>query len=114
MAGRPRWQIPVLTGKAIVFVLLAADSLNAAAAAAAGITITSPANRSTVSGIVTIMTREQAPISWMKAFADRRWFVSDGAVKPYRVRWDSTKVANGPHTLTVRGYNDANHILAQH
>ena len=114
MAGRPRWQITVLKVNVVVLVLLAADSLNPAAADAASISITSPANHSTVSGVVTIMTRERAPISWMNAYADRRRFVSDRAAKPYRVRWDSTKVANGPHTLTVRGYNDANQTLAQY
>jgi hypothetical protein len=97
---------------AIVFVL-AADTVNPAAAGA-GITITSPASNSTVSGVVTIMTQEQAPISWMNAFADQRWFVSDGAARPYSVRWDSTKVANGQHSLSVIGYNNANQAISQY
>jgi len=113
MAGRPQLQIPVLSVSAMVFLLLAADSANPAAAGA-GITITSPASHSTVSGVVTIMTQEQSPISWMNAFADQRWFVSDGSAKPYSVRWDSTKVANGQHSLAVIGYNNSNQAISQY
>ena len=112
MAGRPQLQIPVLTMSAMVF-LIAADSANPAAAGA-GITITSPASHSTVSGVVTIMTQEQSPISWMNAFADQRWFVSDGSAKPYSVRWDSTKVANGQHSIAVIGYNNSNQAISQY
>ncbi len=114
MAGRPRWQIPVLTVNAFVFVLLAVDSMIPAAADAASIFITSPANYSTVSGVVTITTQETSPISWMNAYYDQKWFVSDGAAKPYWVKWDSTKVSNGLHTLMVTGYNDANQALSQY
>src|SRR5260370_33949504 len=112
-AGRTEWQIPVLKLSAIVFVFIAADSVAPAAADAATISITSPANHSVVSGVVTIMTSEQSPISWMNPFADQRWFVSDGASQPYWVRWDSTKVANGAHQLSVIGYNNANQVSSQ-
>src|SRR6266478_2212569 len=112
-AGRTQWQIPVLKLSAIVFVFIAADSVAPAAADAATISITSPANHSVVSGVVTIMTSEQSPIGWMNAFADTRWFVSDGASQPYWVRWDSTKVANGAHQLSVIGYNNANQVVSQ-
>jgi hypothetical protein len=115
MAGRPRWQIPVLTVNAIVFSLLSCGSWNSAMAGSkAKIKITSPAHHSVVSGTVTIMTQEQAPISWMNVYADRQFVVSDGSARPYWVQWDSTRVKNGKHKLTVIGYNDANQLISQH
>jgi len=60
------------------------------------------------------MTQETAAVIWINAFADRRWFVSDRTAQPYSVQWDSRTVSNGPHTLTVAGYNHANQIIAQY
>jgi len=98
-----------------MFVLFGCAGLNSALAnAPASITITSPANNSTVSGTITIVTAEKRPIGWMNAFVDNRWFVSDGAAKPYKVPWDSTTVPNGQHKLTVIGYSDTNQPIAQY
>jgi len=98
-----------------MFVLLGCAGLNSALARSRdAIEITSPYWRSTVSGTVTITTQEQAPVSWMNAFVDHRWFVSDGATQPYSVRWDSTTVPNGQHLLTVIGYDDANQVVSQY
>ena len=97
-----------------MFVLFGCAGLNSALAkSAASIKITSPTTNSVVANTVTIMTKEQAPISWMNAFVDQQWFVSDGSAKPYSVQWNSTTVPNGKHTLTVIGYNDSNQALAQ-
>jgi Bacterial Ig domain/Protein of unknown function (DUF1565) len=115
MADRSRRRIPLSVVHAIVFVLLACAGLNPAVAGTnASINITSPASNSVVSGIVTIKTTEQAPVSWMNAFADQQWFVSDGAAQPYSVQWDSATVLDGQHTLMVIGYNNANQPIAQY
>ena len=115
MAHRSRRRMPLLAINSIMFVLLGCAGLNSAlATSGASIKITSPARSSVVSGTVTIVTQEQAPISWMNAFVDQQWFVSDGGAKPYSVQWNSTTVPNGQHTLTVIGYNDANQSIAQY
>jgi hypothetical protein len=115
MSHRSPRRISVLAIHSVMFVLLGCAGLNPALAkTAASIKITSPARSSVVSGTVTIVTQEEAPISWMNAFVDQQWFVSDGAAKPYSVQWNSTTVPNGQHTLTVIGYNDLNQPLAQY
>ncbi len=78
------------------------------------LTITSPAAGSTVSATVTIQTYESSNISWINVFADGVWFASNdpAAARPYSVPWDSTRVSNGSHTISVTGYSSTNQVLA--
>src|SRR5690349_24304565 len=75
--------------------------------------ITSPANCATVSGQVTIATQESTTVSWINVNADGVWFASNSptASRPYSVTWNSTKVANGGHTLSVDSFSSSNNLI---
>jgi hypothetical protein len=75
--------------------------------------ITSPANGATVSGQVTIATQESTTVSWINVNADGVWFASNSptASRPYSVTWNSTKVANGGHTLSVDSFSSSNNLI---
>jgi hypothetical protein len=80
------------------------------AATAPTVSLSSPVNNSTISGTQTIT----ANASDAKGIASVQ-FQLDGAnlgspvtVSPYSVTWDTTKVANGSHTLTAVATNTSN------
>jgi peptidoglycan/xylan/chitin deacetylase (PgdA/CDA1 family) len=80
------------------------------AATAPTVSLSSPVNNSTISGTQTIT----ANASDAKGIASVQ-FQLDGAnlgspvtVSPYSVAWDTTKVANGSHTLTAVATNTSN------
>jgi hypothetical protein len=76
-------------------------------------TITSPANGATVSGQVTIATQESSQVSWINVNVDGVWFASNSptAARPYSVTWNSTKVSNGSHTVSVDSFGSSNQLL---
>lgn len=85
-----------------------------ATAATNWVTISAPANGATVAGTITVATAESASVSWINVFVDNVWVASNPstASPPYSVTWDSTTVANGPHTVSVDGYSSTNAVIA--
>jgi Big-like domain-containing protein/galactose oxidase-like protein/Kelch motif protein len=61
-----------------------------------------PANGATVSGKTTVNVTAQGGISWINLYVDGQYF---GSSPPYNFDWDTTTVANGSHTLSVRAYD---------
>jgi len=85
-----------------------------ATAAKNWVTITAPANSATVAGTLTVATAESASVTWINVFVDNVWVASNPstASPPYSVTWNSTTVANGPHTVSVDGYSSTNAVIA--
>jgi hypothetical protein len=92
---------------AAAFLLLAALAVSAVGrAAAAGVSITSPAEGATVSGVVAINTTSSIDVAMMTIFVDRTmvgwiWPATSAA---HSSPWNSANVPNGPHTITAIGY----------
>ncbi|HWJ41212.1 MAG TPA: Ig-like domain-containing protein [Candidatus Limnocylindrales bacterium] len=74
-----------------------------------GVSITAPKSGATVSGTVSITAVTTAPVVWVNYYIDGNWMVSS---PPFTVSWNSTGVANGPHTIAVNGYNSSNALVA--
>jgi Bacterial Ig domain/Protein of unknown function (DUF1565) len=85
-----------------------------ATAATANVRIVSPANGATVQGSITIATSESAGVSWINVYVDGVWVASNSptAPAPYSVTWNSTSVANGQHSVSVKGYDNRNDAVA--
>lgn len=64
-----------------------------------------PANGATVSGRTTVKVYAQGGISWINLYVDGQYFASS---PPHSFDWDTTNVANGSHTLSVRAYDTSN------
>jgi autotransporter family porin len=67
--------------------------------------ITQPSNGATVAGAVTIGTQMSAAVLWENIYIDSHYLASS---PPSSFRWQSTQVANGTHTLSVKAYNNKN------
>lgn len=74
-----------------------------------GVTISSPKSGATVSGTVSIVVQNVAPVVWVNFYIDGNWMVSS---PPFTASWNSTTVANGQHTIAVNGYNSSNALVA--
>jgi hypothetical protein len=76
---------------------------------AGGVSITAPKSGATVSGSVSIVAQNVAPVSWVNFYVDGTYMASS---PPFSMSWNSTAVANGQHTLAVNGYNSSNALIA--
>ena len=63
--------------------------------------IATPANGSSVSGTVSIVTQVASSVSWINLYIDGNYFASS---PPNTFRWNSATVANGPHTISTRAF----------
>jgi hypothetical protein len=77
------------------------------------VSVTAPAPGATVSGMVTITATATASAQYSLTIASVQFF--DGATSlgtattaPYTVNWDTTKAANGSHTLTAKATDSMN------
>jgi Bacterial Ig domain/Right handed beta helix region len=75
--------------------------------------ITSPDKGAIVSRQVHVSTQESNTVSWVNVRADGQWFASNepNGLRPFSVTWDSTRVANGTHTLSVESYDSNDRFL---
>jgi hypothetical protein len=78
------------------------------ARAASVVAITSPAAGATVSGQATIAVSSSATVVWVNVYIDGSYLASS---PPYSFTWDTTKVANGSHTISVKGYASSGTFL---
>ena len=76
---------------------------------AGGVTISSPKSGATVSGTVSVVVQNVAPVSWVNFYIDGNWVVSS---PPYTMAWNSTGVANGQYAIAVNGYDSSNALVA--
>jgi Bacterial Ig domain len=76
---------------------------------AGGVSITSPKSGATVSGTVSIVVQNVAPVSWVNFYIDGNYVASS---PPYTMSWNSTTVSNGQHAIAVNGYNSSNALVA--
>ncbi len=82
----------------------ATQTPTASATPSADVVIVSPVNGATVSGIVSIVTQYQSPVTWENVYIDGKYLASS---PPSTFSWNSTSVANGAHTITVAGKNSS-------
>lgn len=68
---------------------------------AAAVTISSPANRSTVSGTVTVKSGATFPTQEVSFRIDNTWQATDKS-SPFEWKWDTTKFSNGSHRVVTR------------
>jgi hypothetical protein len=70
--------------------------------------ITSPLNNATVKGIVDFSANAQGSSAITKVeFSVDGTLLATDTTSGYSVKWDTTKVANGDHTLSVKSYDSA-------
>jgi hypothetical protein len=77
---------------------------------AGGVTISSPKSGATVSGTVSIVVQNVAPVSWVNVYIDGNWAAS--SPRYTTMAWNSTSVANGQYAIAVNGYNSSNALVA--
>lgn len=68
------------------------------------VTLTSPANASTVSGNVTLTAQVLPSVAWIDFEIDGSFFASS---PPLSTIWDSTSVPNGSHTIQALAFSSA-------
>lgn len=73
------------------------------------VTITSPASGATVSGTVSITVQTTSPVNWVNFYVDGGWIASS---PPSTTSWNSSSVSPGSHTISVKGYNTSNVMIA--
>ncbi|OGR46420.1 MAG: hypothetical protein A2X37_07800 [Elusimicrobia bacterium GWA2_66_18] len=85
-----------------------------AAVAAFSVSITSPAAGDTVKGIVPVLavaTGDTAQAAWIELQVDGKVTATDTS-SPYTYNWNTTGLADGPHTLKAAAYDAATKLLA--
>jgi hypothetical protein len=73
------------------------------------IAITSPADKSTVAGSVVINVITSSGVAWVNFYIDNSYVKSS---PPYSMAWDTTKIANGTHSVLVEGKNSSGTLVA--
>ena len=68
------------------------------------VTLTSPANGSTVSGNVNIAAMTGSGVGWVNFYVDGSYLSSS---PPLSVNWNSGTVGNGNHTISVQAFNSS-------
>ncbi|MBF6571450.1 MAG: cellulase family glycosylhydrolase [Candidatus Binataceae bacterium] len=71
-------------------------------------TITSPADGSTVSGTISISVNVNNKIQWVDFYIDGNYWKSS---PPYTYSWDTTSVANGQHTISIKAWSWNNQVV---
>jgi thermitase len=77
------------------------------------VSITSPISGATVKGSFMVQgtATDNVGVSKIQFYVDGR-LISNLAASPFALSWNSTGVANGTHTLTVKAYDAANNVGA--
>jgi Domain of unknown function (DUF1929)/Bacterial Ig domain len=70
--------------------------------------INAPANGATASGTVSIATQVSPSVVWINVYIDGKYLVSS---PPYTFSWDSTKAANGSHTISAKAFGSGGALL---
>jgi hypothetical protein len=100
-AVRRHRSIFVIVSSVFALVISAA----ATRAAASAVNMTAPANGSSVSGTVMIVSAVSDGVVWVNFYIDGSYLVSS---PPYIINWDSNTVANGRHTISVIAFGANN------
>jgi hypothetical protein len=114
MQGRARRLQKVLVATFTLLSIVGWGAYNAAYAASTYVKIVSPVGGATVFGTVTIATNESKNVASITVYVDniRVGSSAPGAPQPYSVPWDSTKVSDGSHSLSVKGFNRNSAVIA--
>ena len=64
--------------------------------------IMSPINNSVVQNTVIISTAVSSQVLWINLYVDGNYITSS---PPYNFTWDSTTIANGSHTISIKAFN---------
>lgn len=98
--------------KFVVFVVSAAMVLLFSSVSSSttivNVNLTSPTNRNTVSGLVTIACAVSNQVVWVDFYIDGTYLASS---PPYIHDWDSRTVSNGTHTISVTAFGNNSAIL---
>lgn len=80
-------------------------------ATAPSVSITSPANGSSVSGAITvnITATDNLGVAKVELYLNGTLYASYGSA-PYNISWNTTSVTNGSYTLTARAYDAAGNV----
>ena len=76
------------------------------------ISITAPADKSTVSGTtsVTVTANDNVGVTQVAFYLDGTTPLAATNVKPFNYNWDTTTASNGAHTLTAKAYDAAGNV----
>src|SRR5581483_7294370 len=76
------------------------------------VSITSPSNGATISGTVTVTANasDNVGVAGVQFLLDGAALGAEDTAAPYSVAFDTTKVANGSHTLTARARDAAGNV----
>jgi hypothetical protein len=80
----------------------------APAFAGINVVLTKPGNGTIVSGPVTLTVATAPGVSWCNYYVDGNYFAS---TPPNSISWDSSKVANGIHTIAANAYSSSRALL---
>ncbi len=72
------------------------------------VTITAPLNGANVGGTVPITVVKGVGVSWVNVYVDGLYFAS---TPPATFNWNSSTVANGPHTISANAYSTSSVLL---
>ncbi|HJU10805.1 MAG TPA: Ig-like domain-containing protein [Candidatus Binataceae bacterium] len=101
-------QSACLSAFAVLIVAALAFGGTAQQASADAVAITAPAPASNVSGQVTIETSVTNQVSWTDLYIDGGYLTSG---PPFGIVWNSSAVANGTHTISVKGFDRTDSVI---
>jgi hypothetical protein len=100
-----QYQVASLLNNGLVLVTASGQSADLyTPAAMPAAKITSPVNNSVVQNKVIITTAVSSQVQWINLYVDGNYITSS---PPYNFTWDSTKVANGSHTVSIKAFSSA-------
>lgn len=67
--------------------------------------ISSPINGATVAGTTSLFTEVASNVLWINVYIDGSYLVSS---PPYEFSWNTTKLSNGSHMVSIKGFNGSN------
>ena len=94
---------------AVAGILLETATATAALSSGA-VSITTPTSGATLSGPVAISVNHNSNVQWVNVYVDGNYWTSS---PPYTFSWDSTSVANGSHTILVKGFDASDTTIGQ-
>ena len=75
----------------------------------AAVIITAPGDEAHVEGTISIAAIKSAGCQWFNFYVDGAYIASS---PPSSILWDSTSVADGTHTLSVKGFDASHNMIA--
>ena len=75
----------------------------------AAVIITAPGDGTHVEGTISIAALKSSSVQWMNFYVDGNYVASS---PPSAILWDSTSLPDGAHTLSVKGFDSSDNVLA--